>query len=428
MLKTGFCVMAEGDVRHYFFAGGGTGGHIYPALAVAQQLAKIDPDAKIHFFCSTRDIDAQILSKSGFSYTPVEARGLSSRPVDMAKFVVSLVKGRKFATCQLRSVRENSVVIGVGGFASAPVVLAAKGLSIPVVMLNTDLVPGKANRFLARYAQRIFVQFEDSAKYFKTNATIEVTGCPLREELLEACGAHRRQNSSHTSQGSNAGADAKDQQGGDTSRGHGPPYINDYKKRAYEKFGLDAGKKTLLITGASSGCVNINKAMSRILYRLGKFADEWQIVHLAGRANYDEVRGYYENEPLECKVLDYCDEMGELYAAADLLVGRAGAVSVAEYAACGVPAVCLPYPYHKDKHQYLNAQKLVDAGAAVIVDDRPDDNIKTADELFIQLEKLMSDYKLREQMGEDSIKIARPDASLKIADCVADILKTLCKK
>jgi len=359
--------------RSFFFAGGGTGGHIYPALAVAERLAELEPKANIHFFCSYRAIDANILTKADFEYTKLPARGLSFKPVECVRFCSSMVKSHQIAKeAILKSVEP--LVVGVGGFVAAPACLAAYRLHIPVKLLNVDIIPGRANKVIAHWADEIFVQFEDTAKYFgKNGGKTNVLGCPLRRAFENP-----------------------------------KPY------EAFGKLGLDEGKKILLITGASSGSANINEAVCLLLERLRCFADEWQIVHLTGVNNYEKVSQAYSTAKISCKVIPFIDDMANLLAAAELVIGRSGAVSVAEYAAVGVPSICIPYPYHKDRHQYLNAGKLVEAGAAVIVDDSA--YIKErAERLWETLENLMRDGEKRRRMRDACKKVARVDSALRIA-------------
>lgn len=367
--------------RHYFFAGGGTGGHIYPAIAVAQQLKQIEPDCEITFLCSQRSIDYYILSKTDFNFIPIPSRGLSMHPVRLAKFLYMLMYGKQTAVSILEKVASNAIVIGVGGFASAPVVLAAKKLKIPVEMINVDIVPGKANKFLARYASKIFVQFDETTKHFGSNSNkVEVVGCPLRSS-----------------------------------------FNNPNPESAIESLGLDHDKKVLLVTGASTGAQNINDAMLSIVGDLEGFANDWQIVHLTGSANYEAVKDAYADSSISCKVVYYYDEMSNLYAASEIIIGRGGAVSVAEFAVAAKPVICLPYPYHKDKHQYLNAEQLINNGAAVIVDDLPDDKSKTAKDLLSVLNDLMANEEKRNAMKQAAINVSKPEAARNIATQVSGI-------
>jgi len=361
------------------FAGGGTGGHIYPALAVAKALEQQVPGVQVRFYCSDRPIDSRILSKTPYSFVPLPVRGLSMRPDRFLRFIVSQCSGyHRVRTGLCES--PPAAVLGTGGFASAPVVLAARRLGVPVAILNVDAVVGRANRLLARFAERIFAQFEQTTGQFGRHANrVQVIGCPLRAAF--------------------ASAD---------------------RNRAIQTLGLDPARKTLLITGASSGAANINRAVERILPRLARFADDWQIVHLTGLRDHECCRKAYADAPLPHVVIDYCDQMPDLYAVADLLVGRAGAVSVAEYAAAAVPAICMPYPYHRDQHQRHNAEPLVEAGAAVFVEDRPDAPQDTAERLYIALCELMADPDRRRTMAQAARSLARPDAAQTVARWLAD--------
>jgi len=248
--------------KSFFFAGGGTGGHIYPAIAVAQQIAIIDPSAKTHFFCSNRSIDTYILMQAGFECTVLPARGFSVHPGKFINFCRNLLCSYRIAKKAI-CLDCNTVVVSVGGFVSAPVCLAAHKHKIPIALLNVDIVPGRANKVNARWADEIFVQFKETEKYFaRQKKKVNVVGCPIRNGFKE-------------------------------------PVAD----RAIEQLGLDRNKKILLITGASSGSQNINDTIYLLLDRLAAFADEWQIVHLAGRNNYDKVYSQYRDAKISHKVI-----------------------------------------------------------------------------------------------------------------------------
>ena len=359
--------------KTYFFAGGGTGGHIYPNIAVAEKIIQTQPDANIHFFCSSRDIDSKILSQTNFEYTVLPAKQFSLKPGKLIDFFAGFKSSSKIAKAAILE-SDSPVVIGCGGFVAAAVCWAAHKLEVPIKLINTDIVPGRANKMIGRWADEIFVAFEQTTEYFaKSKAAVTVTGCPLRNS-----------------------------------------FDNPNPSQIKSKLGLDENKKVLLITGASSGAKSINDTVCSLLEKLEKFADDWQIVHLAGRSNFEEVKEKYVDAKISYKVLDYCDSMADLLAAGDLGVGRSGAVSVAEYAACGLPMICIPYPHHKDMHQYLNAAVLVKAGAAVVVDDLPSSQDR-GEWLWEELERLMSDDKERDKMRENAQRIALRDASQRIA-------------
>jgi UDP-N-acetylglucosamine--N-acetylmuramyl-(pentapeptide) pyrophosphoryl-undecaprenol N-acetylglucosamine transferase len=357
----------------FFFAGGGTGGHIYPLLSIAEQVLARRPDARIHFFHSTRSVDQRVFEKIPYERTPLPATGLSLHPVKFFRFASTFHQSYQQAK-SLMAASAHPVVIGAGGFVAAPVCRAGSKLGVPVALVNVDLLPGRANKLSARWADEIFVQFEESKSCFKhSRAIVSAVGCPLR-----------------------------------SSFDHPDP------DKAIADLGLDRGKNVLLITGASSGSMRINEAICQLLPQLEQLADRWQIVHLTGLDNYQMVLSRYEGVRIAHKVLDYYDNMADLFAATSLVVGRSGAVSVAEYAVSSVPSICMPYPHHKDRHQYLNAGKLVEVGAAVIVDDVPDLEDRSG-WLWEELEDLMTHDEKRREMSAACKEAARPGAAAEIA-------------
>jgi UDP-N-acetylglucosamine--N-acetylmuramyl-(pentapeptide) pyrophosphoryl-undecaprenol N-acetylglucosamine transferase len=366
----------QSNKKHFVFAGGGTGGHIYPAIAVAQQLADIAGDAEIKFFCSTRPVDSHILEKTGFEFITLDAKSPSARPNKLLSFMISLRKCYVLSKSELPA---GSVVIATGGFVSVPVVLAARRLKLPIAIINVDIVPGKANKMLKRFANNIFLQFEDSHRYFdKSKAKITTTGCPLRKNFLEP----------------NA-------------------------QNVYDDLGLDIHKKTLLVTGASSGAVSINNAVAGILGDLEEFADTWQIVHLTGRANLKAVEDSYIGSKISYHLVDYYDEMQDLFAACDLLIGRGGAVSIAEFTQSQKPVICMPYPYHKDMHQKRNAADMCDKGAAVIVEDTPNNPKQTQEALSKVLKDLMGDKEKLDKMRDAAKQTQQQNAARTIAEIIS---------
>jgi UDP-N-acetylglucosamine--N-acetylmuramyl-(pentapeptide) pyrophosphoryl-undecaprenol N-acetylglucosamine transferase len=357
----------------FFFAGGGTGGHIYPALAVAEQIVASQPDAQIHFLCSTRPVDKRILDQTPFQYTPLPATGLFMDPRRLLRFWSTFWQSCRQAK-RILAESTNPVVVGAGGFVAAPVCLAGHKLGAPVALVNVDILPGRANKLSARWADEIFVQFEEAGRGFGSRrAKINVVGCPLRSG-----------------------------------------FANMDKSRAIKDLDLDPSKNILLVTGASSGATRINEAVCALLSKLDAFAETWQIVHLTGLDNHEKVQLQYQGAAIGHKVLSYHDNMPDLLAAADLVIGRSGAVSVAEYAVAGTPTICMPYPHHKDRHQYRNAAKLVEVGAAIIVDDVTDP-AERAEWLWEELEKLLHDDTTRQEMAAATKLVARPQAATEIA-------------
>jgi UDP-N-acetylglucosamine--N-acetylmuramyl-(pentapeptide) pyrophosphoryl-undecaprenol N-acetylglucosamine transferase len=274
-------------------------------------------------------------------------------------------------------------VVGAGGYASGPPVHVALNLGIPTFLLNPDAVPGRANRFLARRAglTGIFAQWEVTREHFPPAAPVEVTGCPVRPAFRTA-----------------GQADAA---------------------AILRSFDLEPGKRTLLVTGASQGARTINEAIIRLAGELDWAG--WQVLHLAGQADaggvaeaYARLAGSSGKSVPRARVLPFTDRMAEAMAACDLIVSRAGASTLAEILAVGKPSIVLPYPYHRDQHQRYNAMVLVEAGAAVLLDDDRDaaDNARR---LRPVLAELMKDDRRREAMGRAARGLDHLDPAQSIA-------------
>lgn len=350
---------------------------MYPAIAVAEAMKTLQPGAKVHFICSNRSIDAKILSEGGYEFTALPARAFSARPDRFLAFAAMYFRSMRVVKSMLAEHRP-AVLLGIGGYVSAPAVTAAGKLGVPVAVLNVDMVPGKANKVMAREAAKVFVQWEETRKYLgEIPGQVVVSGCPLRGGFGGAA-----------------------------------------KETTLKELGLDAGKKALLVMGGSSGALTVNRAVCACLPTLDAFAESWQIVHVTG-PGIAEVRKAYEAARIGHKVIEYYHEMPALMSCADLAVGRAGAVSVAEYAAAGLPAIMLPYPYHKDQHQKLNARQLVRAGGGLIVEDKPDAPEATAGELAEHLKSIMADGTRLAGMSVAAKSVDRPDAAAAIAQELA---------
>ena len=318
----------------FAFAGGGTGGHLLPGLAVAEALREKCPQAQIHFFITYRPIDEQILQPTGYLYTKQWVEPFSLNLWGFLSFAYGLLSSTRDAAGSLAVLRP-AAVLGMGGYAAAPVCRTARRLKIPVALLNPDAAPGRANRWLASRAQKIFAQWDRTIDFFRrqTKAQVLVTGCPVRKQIFSAT-----------------------------------------KADGLRKFDLQAGKRVLLVPGGSPGAMNVNRTVIELLPELDRFADRWQILHLTGPGKLEVVQQAYQQAGLKIhyKLVDFTLDMPAALAAADLVLSRAGASSLAEFTARRLPAVLMPYPYDRDQHQLANAECLADAGAAIIVRDRCD--------------------------------------------------------
>jgi len=310
----------------YIFAGGGTGGHLYPGLAVADELVRVEPDASVVFACSNRPIDRRILDPTPYAVVPQAVRPLPRRLGEAWAFVRAWTRSSAQARQMVADLRPRAV-LGLGGFAAGPVVCRATRAGVRAALLNPDAVPGKANRLLARRVDTIFTQFGGTSDRFRPadRPKARAVGCPVRREFATADRAE--------------------------AIGH---------------FDLRPDRKTLLINGGSLGAESINEAVALLSAELGELAETWQLLHVTGPAKATGGGGL---GAVDVRVLEYCRRMDLAYAAADLSLSRAGASTVAELAATATPAVLMPYPYHADQHQRLNAGALAERGSAVICDD-----------------------------------------------------------
>ncbi len=323
-------------------AGGGTGGHLYPGLAVADALrARAESmrlELELIWAATPRAVDQRLLSQFGEQYVKQPVQPLVKSVKKLMGFLERVAGELSIFGRRDLGVRRWIVWWrwGVMRRGRRRMWVAKRG--IPVVLLNPDALPGLANRFLLKRADVIVTQWPLGANYRKgLKGVVKPLGCPIRPELMDRT-----------------------------------------REEAAGSLGIDGLKKTLVVTGASLGAKTINDAMLVLLgdsQVRAAFGEEgrWQIVHLAGLEQAEAVRKAYSRWPgLSAKVIDYCDDMASVWAVADLAIARAGASTCAELTACGVPSILMPYPFHKDMHQQANAMELVRAGAAIIVDDVKD--------------------------------------------------------
>lgn len=363
----------------FIFAGGGSGGHLFPGLAIAERLRELEPRADALFLCSARRIDSTILSGEGVEFVPVRAEPLSWRPLPAApvRFVRGWVRAVREARAEIlrRAVGGRPVAVALmGGFVAAPVARATQKIGVPSVLVNLDVVPGKANRLAARFASRIVsaVPCPDHPRFSEC-----VVGMPIRRRALAPA----------------------------------PPV------ECREHLGLDPQRLTLLVTGASQGAGTFNRLLLDLVKGEPRRFDAWQIVHLTGESDIDEVREAYAASGIRAAALPFLGEMGWAWGAADLALSRCGASSVAEALANRVPTLFSPYPWHRDQHQRLNAAPAVEAGLGWLGEDLvdPAENLVT---LGRQLLDLLRDQTSREAVRERLRSREAPDA----ADAAARVL------
>lgn len=361
-------------------AGGGTGGHLYPGVAVADALRSSLPRSQVLFLCTTREIDKVILEPTGFEFLPQPIVPPVRNINGLLRFWKSWRETKDMVKRVLRD-RKPLAVLGLGGYAAGVAVKLAAYRHIPTAILNPDAIPGKANQYLMRYAQAVFCQFDSTARRVASEhrAKLITTGCPIRADILRL-----------------------------------PP-----REEAAARLMVEPNLQTLVITGASQGAKTVNEAVLALMKLIT--LSGWQILHLAGREQADWVRAGYRELGLGARVIDFTPAMADVWAVADLAISRSGASSCAELTACGIPSILMPYPFHKDLHQRANAKVLADAGAAVLVDDQRDPR-KNAQTLKPIVESLIYDLNKRQSMSAAAKKLGRPDAADAVAAKITQIL------
>ena len=353
-------------------AGGGTGGHLYPGIAVARELLARQPDARVTFAGTARGIEARVIPREGFELDLLRSAGLKgASPAALARGLMLLPMGGLDAWGIL-SRRSPDVVIGVGGYSSGPVVLAAALRRIPTLLMEQNAVPGLTNRSLARMVDAAAVTFDETITYFGRRGF--VTGNPVRAAFFE-----------------NGRAEAA---------AEGP-----------------AAAARVLIFGGSQGAHAINVAMVEAAPKLAAHPGGLAITHQTGERDLEQVRDGYRRAGLAARVEPFLYAMDREIKDADLVVSRAGATTLAELTAAGKPALLIPLPTAADDHQRRNAEVLVRAGAAEVVDQRT----LTGAELAARISALAQDAARRRAMGAAARALAKPGAARAIVDKVLEL-------
>ncbi|MDO5296644.1 MAG: undecaprenyldiphospho-muramoylpentapeptide beta-N-acetylglucosaminyltransferase [bacterium] len=356
--------------------GGGTGGHLYPLLAIAEQW-RDQYDGNLLFMGTEKGIENKIVPEKGYRFQKIYARGLSGGLIGKAKALLALGIGVLQSWSALRSFQPR-VVVGSGGYVCAPVLLAAKLLGIPTVLLEQNARAGKTVRLLSRFANRICTCWPEAASTGLPADKVVLTGNPVRREVIQA-----------------------------------------EREAGRQMYDLPAERPCLLITGGSQGAASLDKAVLRALPLWRDCA--WTVIHITGPKHLDKVKA--EASPLlsggnlDYRPVGYLQDMASAYAACDLVVCRAGATTLCEIMAVGRASIVVPYPYAAENHQEANAASLVEAGGAVRL---ADDQVE--EELAENVLLLMNDAEKRQGMAEASRRQGRPEAVQAVLQAVADSL------
>lgn len=352
-------------------AGGGTGGHLFPGIAVAQTFKIQNRQNRILFVSTGRPLELSVLSRMGFKHQPITAQGIKGLGLwRKLGSIFKLPQGIIESAAILNRFKPD-LVIGLGGYSSGPVIITAWLLGIKTILMEQNILPGITNRILANFADRIYVAFENT-KFRCASAKIKVAGNPVRKEISDC---RRRQWSN----------------------------VPSTSKRPF----------TVLILGGSQGAHNINTAVTGALNHLNARHD-FRFIHQTGAADEKWVRKAYEESGATFSVQAFYNNMADLYTQSDLIICRAGATTVAEITAIGKGAVFVPYPFAADNHQFLNAQALVVSEAAEMILDKD----LTAQRIARRIEYLKRDPAALKRMASKAKQLGRTDAAAFIVrDC-----------
>ncbi|CUH94036.1 UDP-N-acetylglucosamine-N-acetylmuramyl-(pentapeptide) pyrophosphoryl-undecaprenol N-acetylglucosamine transferase [Propionispora sp. 2/2-37] len=358
-------------------SGGGTGGHIYPAVTIAREMQKLFDSSDILFVGTRNSMEADIIPKEGFKLETIQVKGFDRKfswgnISNLFNTIGSVWSSRKI----LKRFKPD-IVIGTGGYVCGPILFAASLMGIPSMIQEQNVIPGVTNKILARFVDKIAVGYLESAKYFGSSNQHKVifSGNPIRQDVLSVT-----------------------------------------REDAMISLNLDPDKRTILISGGSRGARSINKAMIEV-HRYFQNCDDIQLLHVTGQNEYNNVVGklkqYGIDEKLKGNIIikPYLYNMPQALAVADLAIFRAGAIGLAELTAKGIPAILIPYPYAAANHQAYNARVMEQNGAAVVVDDHE----LCGDKLAGIVEKIIRNPDILQTMAEASRNLGKPDAANLIA-------------
>lgn len=349
--------------------GGGTGGHIYPAIAIANALISKLNGSEVLYVGTREGMEAELVPKNGLSFAGIAGKGLPRKlSLETLKFAGANMKALWDAKKILKDFKPD-LVVGTGGYVSGPVVLSAALFGIPALLHEQNAFPGKTNKLLAKVVKGVMITFPESAEYFSNQDKIELVGLPVREDV------------------------------GRISR-----------KEGAGKFGLNPDKKTLLVTGGSRGALSINQAMLKVLNKLLEYPDV-QLIWATGSATYETIIQELESAGInwrrgQWRITAYLNDMPEALACADLCICRAGAATLAELSAAGKAGILIPYPYAAENHQEYNARAFETKGGAIVLLDRELDG----EILWNHVEKILFNVFKLEEMGNRSKEVFNPGA------------------
>ena len=356
--------------------GGGTGGHLFPGISLAQAMLRAYPDAEVLFIGTERKVDKRALSDVGFETTTIKSQGIKGKKFSAILKALFQQPLALWEAAKIIRKFKPDLVFGVGGYVTGPVILAARLLGVTTCIHEQNSIPGLANKLLGYIADKIFVSLPGSEKYFPTDKTI-LSGNPVRDNIIKASREAKPKSSQEPS--------------------------------------------TLLILGGSQGARRLNSLMLEAAENcLASLSPPPFIIHQTGGHDEDHVRRKYRELGLNARVQAFYTDMAEIYPQADLIISRAGATTLAELTVFHKPVIIIPFPYAADNHQEINGRYLVEAGAGLMF--RQTD--LTGEKLGLEIKRAMGDKNLLAKMAENSGKVAKPEATETIVNACIKLLKS----
>jgi UDP-N-acetylglucosamine--N-acetylmuramyl-(pentapeptide) pyrophosphoryl-undecaprenol N-acetylglucosamine transferase len=358
----------------FLFAGGGTGGHLFPAVAVAEKIKARIPEADILFVGTKTKIEGRVIPKLGYKFRSIWIKGFA-RTFTLENLFFPLKLGVSLIQSLIINMNfKPRVAIGSGGYVSGPAIWGSSVMGAKIILLEQNSYPGVTTRLLERYADEIHISFADSNKYLRSKEKIKLTGNPVRESLYQ---------------------------------------VN--KEAALRHYNLDSGKKTLLILGGSLGAASINKAVADSLKLI--LEKEIQVIWQTGSNYFEEFKN---KSGKGIFISPFIEDMNLAYSAADLVIARAGATTIAELLVLGIPSVLIPSPNVAENHQYFNAKSLADVGAVILIEDK---NAKES--LADKIISTIFDLKKLEDLKNNAKKLGKENAASEIADSAIKFASTI---
>ena len=348
---------------------GGTGGHIYPALSILKKIKEKDKNSEFLYIGTTDRMEAEIIPKEGIPYVGIEMSGLSKNIKKSFKSIKLLLKSIKKIKKEIKKFNPD-IVIGVGGYITFPVIYSAKKLGYKTFVHEQNSIPGKSNKLLIPYTDKIAVSLPGSLKYFPENKTT-YTGNPRSSEVILA------------------------------------------KKANKQELGLSNSKKLVLIVMGSLGSMTINKELKEIVL---KFKDKpYEVLLVTGKNYYDDFKNINIKN---VKIVPFLNNMLNVLKICDLIITRAGASTISEITAIGLPSILVPSPYVANNHQYYNAMELVNNNASLILEEK-DFN---ANNLIQKIDLILNDKKLYDSMHINSLKLGKKDSCDEIYQIIKELV------